>query len=204
MSPRPDVSEERKNQILEAAVAVFARLGFQQTRMDDIAQQAGLSKGALYLYYRSKDAIIAALLKYFFAQEFKRLQALVESDQQETAHEQLMTLTHQLATTMKWMTRLMPIAFEFYAIAGREKEVHQFLKEYYQDYRTLLARLIQRGIERGEFRAVDAEATAITLAALYEGLALLFFVDPQALQWAEQAETSVRLLLEGLAQRTSS
>lgn len=76
MSPRPDVSEERKNQILEAAVAVFARLGFQQTRMDDIAQQAGLSKGALYLYYRSKDAIIAALLKYFFAQEFKRLSVI--------------------------------------------------------------------------------------------------------------------------------
>jgi hypothetical protein len=35
MSPRPDVSEERRNQILEAAVKVFARLGFQQTRMDD-------------------------------------------------------------------------------------------------------------------------------------------------------------------------
>jgi AcrR family transcriptional regulator len=44
--------------------------------MEDIARQAGLSKGALYLYYKSKDAIIAALLNYFFAQEFKRLQAL--------------------------------------------------------------------------------------------------------------------------------
>ena len=71
MSPRPDVSEERKNQILEAAIAVFARLGFQQARMDDIARQAGLSKGALYLYYTSKDAIITALLKYFFTQEFQ-------------------------------------------------------------------------------------------------------------------------------------
>jgi AcrR family transcriptional regulator len=58
MSPRPDVSEERKSQILEAAIDVFARLGFHQSQMD-----AGLSKGALYLYYKSKDAIIAALLK---------------------------------------------------------------------------------------------------------------------------------------------
>jgi AcrR family transcriptional regulator len=66
MSPRPDVSEERKNQILEAAIAVFARLGFDQSRMEDIAGQAGLSKGALYLYYKSKDAIVAALLTYFF------------------------------------------------------------------------------------------------------------------------------------------
>jgi AcrR family transcriptional regulator len=62
ISPRPDVSEERQNQILEAAVAVFARVGFRTARMDDMAEQAGLSKGALYLYYQSKDAIIAALL----------------------------------------------------------------------------------------------------------------------------------------------
>jgi TetR/AcrR family acrAB operon transcriptional repressor len=204
MSPRPDVSEERKNQILEAAIAVFARLGFRTARMEDIAEQAGLSKGALYLYYKSKDAIIAALLKYFFAQEFKRLQVFVEADREEPVAEQLIALTRQLAEAMQWMSRLMPVAFEFYAIAGRDKEVHQFLKEYFKDYRTLLASLIQRGIERGEFRAVDAKTTAITLAALYEGLALLFFVDPQAARWLEQAETSVQLLMGGIAQRTSS
>jgi AcrR family transcriptional regulator len=58
--------------------------------MEDIARQAGLSKGALYLYYKSKDAIIAALLNYFFAQEFKRLQALVESDRDVPVAEQLL------------------------------------------------------------------------------------------------------------------
>ena len=204
MSPRPDVSEERKNQILAAALAVFARLGFQQARMDDIAEQAGLSKGALYLYYKSKDAIIAALLKYFFTQEFKRLQAFVEADRQVSVHDQLMALTRQLAAAMHWMARLMPIAFEFYAIAGRDQEVHQFLKEYYHDYRRELARLIQRGIERDEFRTIDAGATATTLAALYEGLALLYFVDPEAHQWTEQVEISMQLLLEGIAQRASS
>ncbi|HEY6540074.1 MAG TPA: helix-turn-helix domain-containing protein, partial [Ktedonobacteraceae bacterium] len=66
MSPRPDVSEERRNQILAAASTVFARSGFHEARMDDIAEEVGLSKGALYLYYKSKDAIIAALLKFFF------------------------------------------------------------------------------------------------------------------------------------------
>ncbi|HEU5377298.1 MAG TPA: TetR/AcrR family transcriptional regulator [Ktedonobacteraceae bacterium] len=201
MSPRPDVSEERKNQILEAASAVFARLGFQQTRMDDIASQAGLSKGALYLYYKSKDAVIAALLKYLFTQEFKRLQVLIAADSQETVYTQLITLTRQFDSAIKWMARLMPIAFEFYALAGRDQNARQFLQEYFATYRTELALLVQRGIERGEFRVVDAEAVAIALVALFEGLALLYFVDPQKLSWAEQAETSVRLLLDGL-QRT--
>ncbi len=203
MSPRPDVSEERKSQILEAAIEVFARLGFHQSRMDDIAGQAGLSKGALYLYYKSKDAIIAALLKYLFTQEFNRLREVVEADQEEPIAEQLLLLTRQFASVMKWMTRLMPIAFEFYALAGRDKEVRQFLQEYFQAYRSELARLIQRGVERGEFHTVDAQATAITLAALYEGLALLYFVDAQAFQWAEQAEAAVRLLLAGLQHPSS-
>ena len=198
MSPRPDVSEERKNQILEAASAVFARLGFQRARMDDIADQAGLSKGALYLYYKSKDAVIAALLKHFFMQEMKHLQKLVSSDFQGSVAEQLLHLTHDLTTAMQWMSRLMPIAFEFYAIAGRDKEVRQFLQEYFVTYRDELARLIQRGIQRGEFRSVDAESAAVTLTALFECLALLYFVSPQERSWGNQVEASVRFLLEGL------
>jgi len=198
MSPRPNVSEERRNQILEAAVAVFARQGFHESRMDDIAGQAGLSKGALYLYYKSKDAIITALLKYVFAQEDKRLQILVEAGDTRSAREQILSLTHQSTALMKWMSAMRPIAFEFYAIAGRQAEVRQFLKNYYKGYRLKLAALIQRGIERGEFRVVDPEAAATTLIALYEGLALLFFVDPEATSWAEQVNVSVRLLLEGL------
>lgn len=203
MSPRPDVSEERKNQILEAASVVFARLGFRSARMDDIAEQAGFSKGALYLYYSSKDAIIAALLKYFFAQELKRLHAVVGVDREESIAEQLLTLTHQLTSAMTWMARMMPIAFEFYAIAGRDKEVRQFLQDYFKTYRSELAQLIQHGIDRGELRSVNAEATAITIVALYEGLALLYFVDPHACQWTEQIETSVQLLLSGLQQPSS-
>lgn len=198
MSPRPDVSEERKSQILEAAIEVFARLGFHQSRMEDIAGQAGLSKGALYLYYKSKDAIVSALLRYFFTQEFKRLQTFVEADYAGGVAEQILELTRQLVQAMRWITKMMPIAFEFYALAGRDKEVQHFLKQYYQDYCNALARLIERGIEQGEFRPVDAQATATTLVALYEGLALLFFVNSGPAYWDEQIITSIRLLLDGL------
>lgn len=58
MAPRPDVSEERKTQILTAATKMFTEHGFAEARMDDIAVESGLSKGALYWYFESKDAII--------------------------------------------------------------------------------------------------------------------------------------------------
>lgn len=198
MSPRPDVSEERRNQILEAASAVFARLGFHEARMDDIAQEAGLSKGALYLYYKSKDAIIAALLRFFFDQEISRLRDLLEGEREQSVRGQLLLVNQRMAEAMQWMAAMRPIAFEFYAVAARRKDVREFFREYFKVYRDLLAGLIQRGIERGEFRAVDAQGVAITLSALYEGLLLLWMIDPQAVQWEKASAESLQLLLAGL------
>src|SRR5260221_11591312 len=109
MSPRPNVSEERKQQILDAAIAVFARLGFRAARMDDVAEQAGLSKGALYLYYKSKAAIIAAQLQHLFSQEFNHLQSLVESECYGPLGEQLLLLTRQFASMIHCMGRRVPL-----------------------------------------------------------------------------------------------
>jgi AcrR family transcriptional regulator len=198
MSPRPDVSEERRNQILEAAMAVFARQGFDQARMDDIAQEAGLSKGALYLYYKSKDAIISAILQFFFSRAMKKLQGFLESEEPPSVREQLLRLNQYYIAEMKWMVSLLPLSFEFYAVAARQKAVRQFLKRYFKDYREVLATLVQRGIDRGEFRALQAERVAIAITALYEGLVLLWMVDQEATQWEQTGESSLLLLLDGL------
>lgn len=199
MSPRPDVSEERRNQILAAASTVFARSGFHEARMEDIAEEVGLSKGALYLYYKSKDAIIAALLKFFFDQEMNQLRTMLQKRQQKSVRQQLMIMNHMLAEGMKWMSNLMPVAFEFYAIMARRKEVRLFLKDYFKEYRELLASLIQRGIDQGEFQpAVEAENLAIAITALYEGLALLWMVDPLAAQWEQVGKQSLTMMLDSI------
>lgn len=201
MSPRPDVSEERRNQILEAAMAVFARQGFDQARMDDVAQEAGLSKGALYLYYKSKDAIIAAILQFFFSRMMNRLRDFFGSQEQPSVREQLLLLNRYYIEEMNWMAKLMPLSFQFYAVVARQKTVRQFLKQYFKDYRELLSVLVQRGIDQGEFQPVQAETMAITITALYEGLALLWLVDPEATQWEQIGETALLMLLDGVAAR---
>lgn len=200
MSPRPDVSEERKNQILDAAMNVFARLGFHKARLDDIVAESGLSKGALYWYYKSKDAIIIALLERIFAGSMKDVQALVNAE--GSVSERLMLLIRHAAAEIKQMTNILPVAYEFYAVAMRQKVVRQYLKEYYLQYRAPLAALIRQGVERGEFRQVDPEETAITITALIEGTTLLWMVDPQVTNWETQYTAGMRLLLEGLQART--
>lgn len=198
MSPRPDVSEERKNQIIEAAMTVFSRQGFHEARMDDIAQEAGLSKGALYLYYKSKDAIIAAILKYFFALELRKTRAILEAGSGLSIDERLLNINHFFAADLKWLSMAAPVMFEFYAVAARQKAVRQSLKEYFKEYRDQLTTFIQRSIDSGEICPVDAEQVAIMISALYEGLVLLWVIDPQSMQWEEMGAASIRIVLAGL------
>ena len=68
------------------------------------------------------------------------------------------------------MTAVSSLAFEFYAVAGRDRTMRQFLEQNFSDYEVALARVVQRGVEAGEFRAVDADQIALTVL---EGLNLL-------------------------------
>jgi AcrR family transcriptional regulator len=190
------VSEERKNQILDAAAAVFSRLGFHEARMDDIVRESGLSKGTLYWYFTSKDAIITGLMQRIFDLGMGGLRRLEGAD--GPVRERLLDYTRRLGDDFQRLSAVQSIAFEFYAVAARHKTVRQFLKEYFKQYRATVARLIAQGIDRGEFRPVDPDTVATTLAALYEGLVLLWFVDREAIQWETQGTESVRLLLDGL------
>ena len=57
MPPRPDLSAERRAQIVRAALTCFSRKGYAKTTMDDIVAESGLSKGSLYWYFESKDEL---------------------------------------------------------------------------------------------------------------------------------------------------
>ncbi len=199
MSRRPDVSEIRRNQILDAATTVFVRLGFQRARMDDIVEESGLSKGTLYWYFKSKEDIINAILHRLFTGELENLENLLEAE--GTVSERLIQLTSDRVTGMKRMSNLVPIIFEFYAVAVHQQWVQQFISEYFKQFRKLLEDLIQQGIDTGEFRPVNATKAAISLASLFEGLTLHWLMDPQTVQWEILSENSIPMLLDGMKVR---
>ncbi len=200
MSRRPDISEIRRNQILDAATNVFVRLGFQHARMDDIVEESGLSKGTLYWYFKSKEDIINAILRRLFTGELENLESLLEAE--GTVSERLIQLTSDRVAGMKRMSNLIPIIFEFYAVAVHQQWVQQFIGEYFKHFRELIEALIRQGVERGEFRPVNTTEAAISLASMYEGLTIHWLMDPQSVQWDILSESSMPLLLEGLKARS--
>lgn len=194
---RPDVSEERRAQILDAALEVFARQGFHEARMDDIAQASGLSKGALYLYYKSKDAIIGALLTSIF--NIAMRSSLTAAREDGTIRDRILEITERFAGEIDRFSRAVPVMLEFYAIAARDRTVRKYMGEIFEEYSALVARLLEQGMARGEFRrGGDAHALAVGLIAIWEGMALLWAMSPERVQWREQATLAVATFLDGL------
>ncbi len=195
MTPRPDVSQERTAQILDAAMEVFAGKGFHKARMEDIARRAGLSKGALYLYFRSKEAIILALLDRLFRREMEGLTADLPD---ASAEERLLYFLDAIIANVGTWLRLLPVAYEFLGLIFRHKTVQKAFRQYMHDYLERAVPLIQDGIDRGEFRPVDATDAALALGALFEGTLLLWVYDSETVDVERHLRTGVRLLLDGL------
>ncbi len=195
MSPKPNVSEERKKQILEAASDEFAKKGFAKTRMDDIAAKAGLSKGTLYLYFKSKDAIITSLLDHLFKYEMRDLD---ENCNGLTSEECLMEFFTSLSQRLQNWWRFIPVTYEFLGLIFRNKLVQQSFRRYLKTYVAMVVPVIQNGIRNGEFQDVDPKETALALGAIFEGSILLWVYDSSAVDLESQILSGIRLVLAGM------
>jgi AcrR family transcriptional regulator len=188
--------EARRQAILAAAIGVFAQHGFAAATTDAIARAAGMSKGGLYWHFKSKDAILAALLEQFFNQELAVLELLVSAS--GSAGMRLRQLGAQAADAMLQMEPVLPVLLEFYALAARQAQVRARIQTYYQRYHRLLVDLLQQGYDTREFHHSTAEQTSGFLIAQLEGLALMWAIAPQFVVPREQVAVAIDLALRGL------
>lgn len=199
--PRPNRRAERIPQIIGAAMQVFARNGFAETRMEDIAQAAGLSKAALYLYFASKEEVLMASLQRFLEQGLTDLTALQAADGPVATR--LITWTQQRMGALQAEAAFLSIGFEFHALAARQTATRQVMQEYYHQYQTTITALIQTGIARGEFQATDAHEMALAIISVYEGLTVLWMLDAAAIDLVGVAVRTVQALLTSIAKASS-
>jgi AcrR family transcriptional regulator len=196
MSPRPDVSEERKVQIMNAAEEVFTQKGMDAARMDDIARQAGLSKGTLYLYFKGKETLVIAILGRMLEGTFQGLED--RKDTELSASEAILRFTEEAIRGYQKMLHITPLVYEFLALAFRNQIVRKAMQQYFDHYMKVLVPIVQSGIDSGEFRQVDAQEVAIAAGAILEGTVLLWAYDRNVVDVERHIRSGMRLLFEGV------
>lgn len=197
MANKDELEVERKDQILDAAEKVFSERGLDQARMDDIVEESGLSKGTLYWYYKSKDAIIDALFDRVFASEIHALAALVEADQ--PAPEKVEIFIRSVVKEIRRFERLMPLGYEFFALAARSKSIRKRLQRYYRRYIRDLTSILEQGVASGDFRPMSTREVAIAAGAMLDGIALYWFIDPGEVDWDQMQDVALQLVQSAIA-----
>jgi TetR/AcrR family fatty acid metabolism transcriptional regulator len=198
MSPKPDVSEERTEQIIEAALKVFAEHGVEKARMEDIGTEAGLSKATLYLYFKTKDALIGVILRRLFEYMLRGFRSL--DAEEGSAQERLHYFTTQLVDELHRMRPLLPLLYEFYAMGLRKSVAREVLGEFVAEFIATLAPVIEQGVASGELHAVDAEKVAITLGAMLEGTLLLWAFAPERVDMETQLMYGMDLFIQAITE----
>ena len=143
--------EDRPQEITEAALAAFAEKGYAATRVDEVAKRAGVSKGLLYLYFKTKEDLFKAVIRSFVVPKIDELTAIIESSEL-TSEEFLRGPFLDFVKTLPGS----PISI-LVRLMISEGPKHPDLLQFYWDNvvsRGLAAlnALVDRGVENGEFK----------------------------------------------------
>ncbi|GAB4504874.1 MAG: TetR/AcrR family transcriptional regulator [Anaerolineales bacterium] len=187
-------SEETRTRLLEAALKRFANHGYNAASVDDICADAGVSKGAFYHHFPSKQAVFLALLDGWL----ETIDLGLKAAHQETVPETLLRMTAVLPAVLASADERLPMFLEFWLQASRDEAIWQATIAPYHRYQAYFAALIQAGIEEGSFAPVDPQAAARTVLAMAVGFLLQGLLDPRGANWETIVREGMEIILKGL------
>jgi AcrR family transcriptional regulator len=198
MSPKPDVSAERKQQIFEAAVACFGRKGYHLTTMDDIAAECGLSKGSLYWYFSSKKELFLYLFSVMMDQMTGTWEQVV-NDQQLTPTEKLQTTLSIFGPVMEDWAPFFGVMLEAWGQTRFDEDVEELMHNFYKPYIAMMTQVLQEGVDSGEFQMASPEATAAVILSLYDGMTLAKGMNILDIEWQMLANAAHELVFSSIS-----
>ena len=163
-------SELTSQRIKEASVSLFAEQGYVAAGVAEICAQAGVSKGAFYHHFPSKNALFLSLFEEWLDALDEMLYGIAEEKLPFTQKIQRMTvLIEEIAAQYQ---KQLPLLFEFWLQAARDEQVWKTAVAPFQRYQAFFAGLIDEGIREGQLAPVDANAAAQALVSLAIGMLL--------------------------------
>jgi AcrR family transcriptional regulator len=204
-SARQRRKDARPQELLDAALDLFVERGFAATRSEDVAARAGVSKGTLYLYYPSKEELLKEVMRHHVINPIAEGVQIIRDFEGTTP--ELLALVLRLWWERIGETRASGIVKLMTSEVRNFPEIAQFyVDEVVTPSNQMLASVIQRGIARGEFRAVDVAETTHALVGPLVFLALnkhslgacsaAFLLEPKVV-----IEALVDMVLYGLVPR---
>jgi AcrR family transcriptional regulator len=194
--------ETRRQEILDAALAVFAEKGFYGARMNDIARRAAISQGTVYLYFESKEEIFKSLVQESLSPRILQLAQMAREFEGPTS--ELIRLIIRSLVMFLHRNNGAVLPKLMIAESGNFPELARFYRKEVTDRMlAVFEGIVRRGIERGEFRGINPEqgGRLIFVPAMFTAIwrASLGALDSEPYDYEGFIETHLDLILRGLA-----
>jgi AcrR family transcriptional regulator len=176
---RKEKQAHTRSCLIRSAAKVFARRGLQQASIDEVAEDAGYTKGAFYANFKSKEELFLAMLDERFAERLEEIDAAVSTDEDPEAQAQQAgaDFARFLSADPSWQR----LFFEFAAYAARNEDFRQELVTRHRALRKRIAELYRRRAdELGFTPPVPVEQISLMTFAMAHGVALEKMLEPDA------------------------
>jgi AcrR family transcriptional regulator len=192
---RDERKAETRERLLEAATHVFAERGFHAASVDEIAEEAGFSTGALYSNFEGKEDLFLSLFERNLQRQSAELAAAVAD--QPTVDERLRGGAEHWLAFLEREPKTVRLFMEFWAYAVRNPDVRERFALRYARVREMLADLIARGAAELEVElTMPPDQLAMVVDALADGFALQKLADPDSIP-DDLFANALIMLLEG-------
>lgn len=172
---REAVADVRRDQMLVAASHLIAERGFSDTRIADVAERVGASPALVIYYFGTKDSLLTEALRWSEGSFYAAIEEmLLEVPALRNRIDNLVTACLPVATETPddW-----GLWFDLWAQAFRHPEVKKDRVALDKQWRDLIARVVQAGVDNGEIEKLDVEAFAVMWSALLDGLVVQVALD---------------------------
>jgi AcrR family transcriptional regulator len=194
--------ERTREDLVEAAREVFLRRGFHAASLDEIAEEAGYTKGAVYSNFRSKDELFVAVLDAHFAERVSAYSEFVLD--QEQLEDSYRAVARFMYTTDEAEPRWTPLVLEFWPHAARSRELRLAIADQRRWFiEAITAIVAELAARHGVTYRIPVEDVVRGAGALARGVALERLLDPTSTS-SEAFEEMLVAYMTGLAREEGS
>lgn len=169
--------KEKKALILKNAFECFAEKGFQAATIDDIVTRSGISKGAIYNYFNSKDEIYIELMNQQTEENMERLKTNISSLSCSKEKLDYLFETYSNLNNHPQFQNSTRVHIEFWIYSSRKEDLSELMMSRYQMYTGLFKGIVDEGILNGEFPSdANAEELALVFWGFIDGASIHFLM----------------------------
>jgi len=181
-----DLLNLRRSQLTGAAYKVVAQKGYNDFTIKDIAEEAGLSTGLVHYYFKNKEDLLFKLLKEMNANLRDNLKkALTELTEPK---DKLMAFCDEAFELVDKEKAYFYVLIDFWAQMNHDNRIRQANVKLFQSYRDEISSIIEEGIAKGVFAAMDVKFTSVIIISLIQGTIIQYVIDNGAFDYRELKE----------------